>query len=203
MRNHSAELIALAQYLAGEFDNREQALADPAWYVHLRLWQIPIPNFFDEGITLFAEQANILNIDRPYRPRIMQLYQTESNTLKVQYYLIPDLQGVQGAGSRPELLAKLTNKGVELLPSCLLTVTYQILDPNAYQFKANLPPGQLCQFTYQGETFTVDLGFEVNQRELLSYDKGTNPMTGQPIWGALLGPFRFIKRLDLATKIEN
>ncbi len=36
LMNLSPELITLANYLAGEFDNREQALAEPAWYVNLR-----------------------------------------------------------------------------------------------------------------------------------------------------------------------
>ena len=51
----SPELIALARYMAGEFDNREQAIADPAWYVHLHLWQRPVPLFLEDSFTLFAE----------------------------------------------------------------------------------------------------------------------------------------------------
>jgi hypothetical protein len=35
---HSQTLITLAQWLAGEFENRSQALDQPAWFVHLRLW---------------------------------------------------------------------------------------------------------------------------------------------------------------------
>jgi hypothetical protein len=41
----SPELTALAEYLAGEFDNSSQAIADPAWYVHLRMWQRPVSLF--------------------------------------------------------------------------------------------------------------------------------------------------------------
>ncbi|MBV8887772.1 MAG: hypothetical protein JO235_27770 [Chroococcidiopsidaceae cyanobacterium CP_BM_RX_35] len=51
----SPELIALAHYLTGKFDNQEQATAEPAWYVHLRLWQRPVPLFTEDSITLFAE----------------------------------------------------------------------------------------------------------------------------------------------------
>lgn len=69
----SPNLIVLGEYLAGKFDNREQALADPAWFVHLQLWQRPVNLFTEDSITLFAEQANIVNLDRPYRQRIMRL----------------------------------------------------------------------------------------------------------------------------------
>ncbi|MDY7021511.1 MAG: CpcT/CpeT family chromophore lyase, partial [Cyanobacteriota bacterium] len=39
----SPELIALARYLAGEFDNIAQASAEPVWYVPLYLWHRPLP----------------------------------------------------------------------------------------------------------------------------------------------------------------
>lgn len=41
---HSQTLITLAQWLAGEFENRSQALDQPAWFVHLRLWHRPLPH---------------------------------------------------------------------------------------------------------------------------------------------------------------
>ena len=63
----SPQLLALADYLSGEFDNREQALAEPIWYVHLRLWQRPIPLFSEDSMTLFAEQASVVNLERPDR----------------------------------------------------------------------------------------------------------------------------------------
>lgn len=62
--------------MTGEFDNREQALVEPAWYVHLRLWQVPIPLFTEDSITLFAEQTNIVSSERPYRPRLIRLQHT-------------------------------------------------------------------------------------------------------------------------------
>jgi len=48
--NFSPQLIALGEYLAGEFDNRE----------HLRLWQRPVNLFTEDSITLFAEQASVI-----------------------------------------------------------------------------------------------------------------------------------------------
>jgi len=62
--------VTLAQYLTGEFDNREQAIAEPVWYAHLKLWHCPVPLFTKDSITLFAEQANVLTLDQPYRQRL-------------------------------------------------------------------------------------------------------------------------------------
>ena len=53
----SPELKTLAQYMTGEFDNQEQALADPAWYVHLKLWQVPVQLFSEDSITFFCRTS--------------------------------------------------------------------------------------------------------------------------------------------------
>ncbi len=193
----SPQLTALADYLVGEFDNQAQATAEPAWYVHLHLWhcRVPIP-LFEKSITLFAEQASALTLDAPYRQRILQLYSSDKDPecLRVQYYMLKDLKAVQGAGRYPEKLGQLTGEQLEFLPGCRLNVTYQQPTPNTYHFKANLPENTRCCFTYQNQTIQVDLGFEAMPNEFFSYDKGINPQTGQATWGALLGPFRFVKR---------
>lgn len=201
----STELTTLGHYLAGVFDNGTQAIADPIWYVHLRLWHRPVPvSLFPEpSITLYAEQANILKLDKPYRPRIVQLRQspTAPDSLEVQYHQLKDITAVQGAGQNPDLLKQLTPEQVELLPGCTLTVNRQDLAPNRYRFRASLPPETQCCFTYGGQTYQVDLGFEASAEEFLSYDRGIDPPTGRAIWGALMGPFRFVKREDLASEI--
>ncbi len=99
------ELITLACYLAGEFENRQQAMESPTWYVSLRLWQIPVnvALFPEPSLVLFAEQANILNIDRPYRQRIMQLRHSQQNpqAIEIQYYMPKDRDTICGAVRLP------------------------------------------------------------------------------------------------------
>lgn len=48
----SPDLKTLADYMSGEFDNQQQAAADPAWYVHLKLWQVIVPLFTEDSITI-------------------------------------------------------------------------------------------------------------------------------------------------------
>lgn len=197
------ELITLARYMAGEFDNQQQAIAEPAWYVHLRLWQRPVPLFTEDSLTLFAEQASILNLDHPYRPRILRLSVSEATppSLQVQYYKVKDIEAIQGAGRRPELLRQLTTEQIEFLPGCILTVQPHQLGSNSYKFSASSATGSPCCFSYQGNTYQVSLGFEATSAEFFSYDKGIDPVTGKATWGALLGPFRFTKRQDFAAEL--
>ncbi|MCW5316580.1 chorismate mutase [Nostoc sp. KVJ3] len=194
--NFSPQLIALGEYLAGEFDNREQALEDPVWYVHLRMWQRPVNLFTEDSITLFAEQASVINLDKPYRQRIMRLRQGRNSdtSLEVQYYIPQDPDALRGAGNNPALLNTLTPKQLDLLPGCILTVTQETLGRDRHKFIANPQPESLCSFTYLGNSVYVSLGFESTAVEFHSYDKGIDPATGKATWGAIMGPYRYTKR---------
>ena len=183
----SPDLKTLADYMTGEFDNQEQALADPAWYVHLKLWQVPVQLFTEDSITFFAEQANIVSLNRPYRPRLIRLQQKQE--IKVQYYMPKNPSAVNGATTNLDLLNTLTVEDFELLTGCLLDV---IVENKV--FTASLPQGAKCCFNYARETKQVSLGFQARQDEFLSYDKGIDSETGKALWGAILGPFRFQKR---------
>ncbi|RCJ40208.1 chorismate mutase [Nostoc minutum NIES-26] len=188
-------LIILGEYLAGEFDNREQALAEPVWYVNLRMWQRPVDLFREDSITLFAEQANIINLDRPYRQRIMRLMPSQdSGSTMIQYYMLKDPSALSGAGRNPALLKTLAIEQLDLLPGCILTVTQEILAPNSYKFAATPLPETRCSFTYLGKSVQVSLGFEATTAEFHSYDKGIDPETGKATWGAIIGPYRYTKR---------
>lgn len=199
----SPELLTLAHYLCGEFDNRAQAIAEPARFVHLRLWQRPVPLFTEDSITLFAEQANIVNLDQPYRPRIMRLQQSPGSgtQLQVQYYMPKSPSAVRGSGCNRDSLQTFTPEQIELLPGCTLQVTVQPRENQSYHFAASLLPEARCCFTYQDETRQVVLGFEATPEAFLSYDKGVDPTTGQVLWGAVWGPYEFTKRQDFASEL--
>lgn len=196
------ELMTLASYLAGEFDNREQALAQPVWYVHLRLWQRPVPLFTEDSLTLFAEQASIVNLEQPYRPRLLRLRQsdTQPNSLQVQYYMFKDIKAIGGASRHPDKLATITTEQIEFLPSCTLNVAIETLDERKYRFVTTPASQTPCRFTYQNQTYQVSLGFAATTEELQVFDKGIEPQTGKAIWGALLGPFCFTKRRDFSPE---
>lgn len=178
-------LKQLAQYLVGEFSNRQQAIAEPAWYVHLHLWQVPIPEKILEGYGIFAEQANVLDLSKPYRQRVMQLYKAQ-DSLWVQYYALTQPNLWRGAGADTRRLEQLTRKDLQFLEGCRLRVQWE----EGY-FRGELPADCQCFFDYNGERRQVHLGFKTNGQELFSYDKGIDPETGAGIWGAIAGAYHF------------
>jgi hypothetical protein len=195
----SPEIIALGKYLAGEFDNQKQTLEQPAWFVHLRLWMRPITLFSEDSITLFAEQASVVNLDRPYRPRIIRIREREA--IEVEYYMFGDITKVAGAGRDRFLLSKISVEQIEFLPNCTLRVSTEKLAENRYHFQTTPVIDRPCSFNYQGTTFQVFLGFDVTEETLQTYDKGIDPQTGQAIWGALMGAYCFTKRQDFSTEL--
>ncbi len=191
------DLITLGRYLAGVFDNKEQAIADPTWYVPLHLWLRPMAVFLEDSITLFIEQANTLTPDQPYRQRVLRLQATPTGTLQGQFYALTDFTAWKGAGRDRNLLAQITPDHLEFLPTCLLSITIA-----GNGFAAALPTDSLCHFTYQGKTGHVSLGFQAYENEFLSYDKGMDPVTNQPLWGAIMGPLCFKKRQNFAHELS-
>lgn len=195
----SSTLVTLAHYMAGEFDNREQAIADPVWYVHLRLWQRPVPLFSEDSLTLFAEQANVINLDQPYRQRLIRLRQTDDieAPLQAQYYAFKDPTVAKGAGLKSDMLKAITLEQIEFLPGCLLKITQQ---PDSEIITASPMGGSHCFFSYQGKKSQVRLGFAARVETFQSHDKGIDIETQKATWGAVLGPYRYTKRRDFAAE---
>lgn len=193
------ELLTLASYLTGIFENREQAAAEPVWYVPLRLWQRPVTLFAKDSFTLFAEQANVLKLENPYRQRLLRLQSspTDPSLLQVQYYGFKDPDRFSGAGQNSMLLESMTLEDLELLPGCILTVRVEKA-PQGDRFIAVAPPNARCCFQYNGEVRQVSLGFEIDANEYLTYDKGIDPETGQALWGAVMGPYCY-RKVDLLS----
>ncbi|XHX78616.1 MAG: chromophore lyase CpcT/CpeT [Stenomitos frigidus ULC029] len=194
----SPSLLTLARYMAGEFDNREQAIGDPAWYVHLRLWLRPVPLFSEDSLTLFAEQANVLYPEQAYRQRLIRLRQVDhaEAPLQAHYYAFKNPTAAIGAGLKPAFLKAITLDQLDYLPGCILKITQSETE----RFTAHPMPGLQCFFSYQGKQSQVQLGFAASAHAFESYDKGIDVETQKATWGAVLGPYRYTKRRDFGAE---
>ena len=208
-------LTTLAQWLSGEFSNQAQALNEPTWFVKLRLWHRPIPTRLGGHLAIFAEQANALYPEQSYRQRVFAL-QEHSGMLQAQYFGFKQPERFKGAGIKPELLNRLTLDDLEQLPGCVLEITYEgdgrSTDAGP-RFLGRMRLGDRCQFRYQEKSGQeksgqekvgqVILGFDVSVDQFLSYDKGVDPETEKPIWGALMGPYVFAKVEDFSADLPR
>jgi len=185
-------LTELATWLAGEFDNREQALADPAWFVSLRLWHRPLPILINGHRAFFAEQANLVFADQPYRQRVFILHPSATNTIgQVEYRAFHNPERFRGAGADPTLLNAITPDDLQPLPGCVLHLSTQAA---VARYEAKPAAEDRCYFQYDGKQRQVILGFEVMPQQFSSFDRGVDPDTGKSLWGALMGSYNFTKR---------
>ncbi|MEM8504471.1 MAG: chromophore lyase CpcT/CpeT [Cyanobacteria bacterium P01_D01_bin.1] len=198
-------LLSLAHCLAGEFENQHQAKTEPAWYVHLRLWQRPIPSLSSaRTFTFLLEQQNVISGQPPYRQRILQIKESigsgqQEGQLEGQYFALRDPLKFKGAGQDPSLLSGISQRDLVTLPNSGAMIRYQRTE-TGYQFQSALKDGELCSFEYGGQTRYVYLGFDIEAPAgtvlLKTYDKGIDPDTGRGLWGALMGPFLMVKQVS-------
>jgi CpeT/CpcT family (DUF1001) len=186
------DLAELGAWLSGVYDNRDQAIDSPVWYVHLRAWWRIVPLFGSDSVVLFGEQANILQVDRPYRQRLLRLCEREGK-LCGAFYSFVEPGMVLGAGGDATIATRIPSAEIVALETGVLNIR-RVGD----RFSLTPRPGEVCEFRFPErgarKVGRVELGLEVRSKGYDSYDKGLSLETGQPIWGAMMGPYRFTKR---------
>ncbi|MEO1297451.1 MAG: chromophore lyase CpcT/CpeT [Cyanobacteria bacterium J06636_16] len=196
--DQTRQLNELGHCLAGVFQNRQQALENPAQFVHLRLWICPVVLFREDSHTFFMEQASASFTQPPYRQRLLRI-RWLGDHLTAEYYALKQPQSFQGAAQATERLANLAESDLQPLIGSRLRVTSHACT-NTTRFEARQLPGEWCQFTIEGRVKYVELGFDAiaptarqEPAAFLMYDKGIDPENGKAIWGALQGPFQLEK----------
>lgn len=192
-------LQRLAHHLAGEFENQQQAIADPVWYVHLRLWHQPLPHLCDaDHIYFYAEQASLVRLEYPYRPRIFCLTAPDRATpdapITVRYAMLNETERWRGGGTDPDRLREMAPTDFQFLEGCTLAISPGPSPDLEFQARPDL--ACRCCFTIDGQIRQVSLGFDAGRDRFNSYDKGIDPDTGKNLWGAIMGPFQFSRRQD-------
>ncbi|MEM0980793.1 MAG: chromophore lyase CpcT/CpeT [Cyanobacteria bacterium P01_H01_bin.58] len=204
----STQLRQLAQCLAGVFQNRQQALAEPTWFVHLRLWSYPVL-LFEDSFTFFIEQASAAYAQPPYRQRVLRL-RSQSGQLTAEYYALSDPQQFQGAAQAPAKLQALSQDDLQPLVASSLKVD-RTATSDETRYVARQYAGERCQFTLEGSTKYVELGFDAicaqasrsTADAFWMYDKGIDTTTGKATWGALHGPFQLQKVEDFSPVLTR
>lgn len=207
--DRTAQISQLGECLAGVFQNRQQALAEPAQFVHLRLWIYPVPLFQADSFTFFLEQASAAISQPPYRQRVLRVRWLE-DTLTAEYYALKQPHAFQGAAQSSATLQKLEISDLQPLSGSRLRVSPRQRG-DMVCFEARHYPGEYCQFSVEGKKRYVQLGFDAlaptsstpNSAAFWMYDKGIEPQTGKATWGALYGPFQLQKVEELGLALSH
>ncbi len=186
-----SNLLTLASWMAGEFNNWEQAIANPPFFAHIRLCirPLPVPLLADsQGFWLYSEQAYDYEIHFPYRTAILHLT-AQGDHLEIDNYRVKDAKAFFGASREPERLRSLTIDQVEQLDGCKMLIS---LTPQN-TFKGAVEPGKRCCVVRNGKETYLFSEFEVAENSFTSLDRGHDPVTDERVWGSVAGAFEFTK----------
>ncbi len=194
--SHTTDIKTLARWMCSDFSNQEQAFENPPFYAHIRVCIRPLPMINFPEPSLFLEQAYDYALNQPYRVRVLKLKIIDKR-IELENYKLKEKEAFLGASRDVEKLKKLTPDDIELMQGCDM-----FIDWTGTSFKGVVKPGKNCRVIRNGKETYLDNSFEINEHQLISLDRGYDPITNELIWGSVAGAFHFKPRQNFANEVE-
>lgn len=191
---HPTDLKTLAQWMAADFSNQAQAYENPPFFAHIRVCMRPLPTELF-GTSLFLEQAYDYALSQPYRLRVLKLLLVEDR-IELENYKVKNQELFLGASRDRDRLQKLTPDLIEKMDGCDMNVTWTGKD-----FHGEIKPGKACMVERKGKLTYLDNSFDIDGSQLISYDRGRDPVTDELVWGSIAGPFDFKPIASFAEEV--
>ncbi len=182
------ELETIRTWLAGIYTNRQQAQADPVWYIPVTLWYVPLESLFKEGVGFFTEQINEHFPEKFYRSRVLQLV---ADPLRLENYQLINQATWLGASQDQHRLSQLTLDDLNWLPGCRIH-----LEKRDDHYHGQMEPGLKCKLTAEA-TSAIEIEFDLSATTFITLDRGIDLQTQQQTWGSKAGPYHYIKQQKL------
>ena len=193
---HSTDINTLVRWMAADFSNQEQAFENPPFFAHIRVCMRPLPWSLLSGTSLFLEQAYDFMLNTPYRLRVFKLSVVD-NRIELENYTVKDQEKFYGASRNLERLQELKADQLEKLLGCDMIVEW-----TGNSFKGYIKPGEACIVVRKGKETYLDNSFEIDEKKLISYDRGLDPQTDEQVWGSVAGPFHFTRWTSFADEVD-
>lgn len=194
--SHSTDIITLARWMASDFSNQAQAFENPPFFAHIRVCMRPLPVELLDGVSLYLEQAYDIDLNSPYRVRVLKLVPIDDR-IDIENYAIANEEQFYGASRDLQKLQELKKAEFKLMPGCTFITHW-----TGSSFKGRVEPGKGCMVVRKGKNTYLDSEFEIDGDKFISHDRGRDPETDAHVWGALAGPFEFTRRASFADEIQ-
>ena len=192
---HSTDIATLARWMAADFSNQAQAFENPPFFAHIRVCIRPLPLELLDGISLYLEQAYDFEIHRPYRVRVLKLVPV-GDRIHIENYAVENEEQFYGAARETNRLQALKAEKLKLLPGCTFITQW-----TGQCFRGEVEPGKGCTVVRNGKTSYLDSFFEIDAEKFISHDRGRDPETNEHLWGAVAGPFHFVRWTSFAAEV--
>lgn len=188
MKSDDPELNHLVDWMTGSFGTQMQSEQDAT--VHdMRLEIVRIWPERRDGYWLYAEQAAVDNLNKPYRQRVYHLQRFDDSTVTSTVYRFRNEKLYIGDWTKEYPLATLTVDSLTELQGC--AVYLQAEGSNVFVGGTR---GEKCLTSYMGATYaTTDV--RITPSEIYSLDRGWNQI-GQQVWGGRGEGLHFLKLVN-------
>jgi len=189
-------MLTLAHWMAGEFSNQKQALADSINYPHIRVFFRPLPWDFFSGIGFYSEQAYDYDLWSPYRQGVHR-FVDQGEQIYVENYKLTDPMLYAGSGRRLDILKTITPDCIERRYNCSMV----------FQREGNLLRGKVegnsCFIEKNGKQTYLVSDVELTETTFVSLDQGMDVTEHKPVWGSAAGHVRFEKCQSYASEVPK
>ena len=188
--------INLAQWLAGEFSNRQQSFDSPKDFAHIHVFFRPLPWEFFEGIGFYSEQVYDYDLWTPYRQGIHRFVEQEGQVY-VENYSLKDAMLYAGSGHNRSILETIKPESIERRYNCSM-----VFKKKGDTFYGNVE-GDQCLIEKRGCVTYLVSEVELTESTFKSWDRGIDVETKEQKWGSDHGALQFAKVTNFADEIPN
>lgn len=180
------DLKAVAGYLAGSFFAESTSTSDSSSF-QIKLQMAPVMPHHTDGYWLYAEQALVSAVDKPYRQRVYQLYVEDDTTIISQPYELKNPSFYAGSCTDPSKLQTLQMDSLIQRAGCgILLHKYS---DGSYQ---GTTAHRQCFNALRGSVFaTTD--WAIYPDHLQSWERGWDEH-GVQKWGPVQSGYDFLKK---------
>lgn len=189
------DLIALAQWMAGDFSNYKQSFEKPQQFAHIHIFFRPLPFEFFNAIGFYSEQVYDHDLWSPYRQGVHRLVD-QGDQIYIENYGLDDPMLYAGAARELSILRTITPDCIERRYHCSM-----IFKREGEMFRGSVEPGNKCLIERKGCLTYLISDVEVTETTWVSLDRGMDMETDQQVWGSTYGPLRFERRESFAHEL--
>lgn len=194
--SHPTDLNSLARWLSADFSNQAQSFENPPFFAHIRVCIRPLPLDVFGDLYLFLEQAYDFELNQPYRLRVLKLKVVDDH-IEIENFKVQDEAAFFGASRDRDRLAKLTPDLLIPMTGCEMNVEW-----TGHSFKGAIKPGRNCIVVRKDKSTYLDSQFDVSAEGMKTWDRGYDHDTDEQLWGAIAGPFEFVRKTSFAEEVS-
>ncbi len=191
------DLMQLVRWMAGDFSNRQQAMADSRNFAHIHVFFRPLAFEFFGGIGMYSEQVYDYDLWTPYRQGVHHFIERD-NRIFVENFGLVEPMLYAGSGRERSILQTITP--AVLQPRCGCGMVFH---READRFIGQVEPGKNCLIPKEGQMTYLVSEVEITKSTWLSRDRGFSIDTDEQVWGSESGKFQFEKIQDFSDEVPE